>query len=205
MDNTMPSASDTANDSANDSEVPATYRLLRRWIDAIDGVLVAIGGAMLFLLMCLVVADVGRRYAFNAPIAWSYEVINNYLMPGLFFLAVSHTLKAHSHVAVDILHNYVGRRTRYVFEAVSMTLAVPVFAYATWLAAGKTLGEMQTAAEASSGLAVPSWTVSIVFPIGFGMLTLRLALHAAGYIGTLVTGRRIKELPPISGTEEGAE
>ncbi|MFO1296166.1 MAG: TRAP transporter small permease [Rubrivivax sp.] len=205
MDNTMPSASDTANDSANDSEVPATYRLLRRWIDAIDGVLVAIGGAMLFLLMCLVVADVGRRYAFNAPIAWSYEVINNYLMPGLFFLAVSHTLKAHSHVAVDILHNYVGRRTRYVFEAVSMTLAVPVFAYATWLAAGKTLTEMSTAAEASSGLAVPSWTVSIVFPIGFGMLALRLALHAAGYIGTLATGRRFKELPPISGTEEGAE
>ncbi|MBL8288705.1 MAG: TRAP transporter small permease [Rubrivivax sp.] len=184
---------------------PSSYRRLRRWIDAIDGVLVSIGCAMLFLLMCLVVADVGRRYLFNSPIAWSYEVINNYLMPGLFFLAVSHTLKAHSHVAVDILHNYVGRTARYVFESVSMVLAVPVFAYATWLAAGKTLAEMRTAAEASSGLAVPSWTVSIVFPIGFGMLTLRLALHAAGYIGTLATGRRYKELPPISGTHEGAE
>ncbi|MBL8344094.1 MAG: TRAP transporter small permease [Rubrivivax sp.] len=187
------------------SEAPPLYRRLRRWVDAVDGALVAIGCTMLFLLMCLVVADVGRRYVFNAPIAWSYEVINHYLMPGLFFLAVSHTLKAHAHVAVDILHNYVGRKTRYVFEAIAMTLAVPVFAYATWLAAGKTLLEMHTAAESSSGLAVPSWTVSIVFPIGFGMLTLRLALHAAGYIGTLATGRRFKELPPISGTQEGAE
>jgi TRAP-type C4-dicarboxylate transport system permease small subunit len=194
-----------AHPHAPGTEAPPSYRRLRHWIDAVDGVLVAIGCAMLFLLMCLVVADVSRRYLFNAPIAWSYEVINNYLMPGLFFLAVSHALKAHSHVAVDILHNYVGRTTRYVFEAIAMTLAVPVFAYATWLAAGKTLLEMRTAAEASSGLAVPSWTVSIVFPIGFGMLTLRLVLHAAGYIGTLATGRRFKELPPISGTQEGAE
>lgn len=195
----------TATNTVTTSEAPAFYRRLRRAIDAIDSVLVAIGCTMLFTLMCLVVADVGRRYLFNAPIAWSYEVINNYLMPGLFFMTVSHALKAHSHVAVDILHNYVQRRTRYVFEAIAMTFAVPVFAYATWLAAGKTLVDLRTAAEASSGLAVPSWTVSIVFPIGFGMLTLRLALHAAGYIGTLATGRRFKELPPISGTEVGAE
>lgn len=186
-------------------EAPAFYRGLRRGVDAIDTLLVGIGCAMLFALMVLVVADVARRYLFNAPIAWSYEVINNYLMPGLFFLAVSHTLKAHAHVSVDILHNYVGSTTRYVFEAIAMTLAVPVFAIATGLAAGKTWQDFQTAAEASSGMAVPTWTVSIVFPIGFGMLTLRLALHAVGYIGTLVTGRRFKALPPISGTTEGAE
>jgi TRAP-type C4-dicarboxylate transport system permease small subunit len=186
-------------------EAPAPYRGLRRWIDRIDNVLVSIGCAMLFGLMCLVVADVGRRYLFHAPIAWSYEVINSYPMPGLFFFVVSHTLKAHAHVAVDILHNYVGRTTRYVFEAIAMTLAVPVFGIATWLAAGKTWQDFQTAAESSSGMAVPTWTISIVFPIGFGMLTLRLALHAVGYIGTLVTGRRFKALPPISGSTEGAE
>jgi TRAP-type C4-dicarboxylate transport system permease small subunit len=34
-------------------------------------VLIGIGCILLFALMCLVVADVGRRYLFNAPIAWS--------------------------------------------------------------------------------------------------------------------------------------
>lgn len=187
------------------TEVPAAYRALRRWVDAIDALLVSLGCAMLFALMCVVVADVGRRYLFNAPIGWSYEVINNYLMPGLFFLTVSHTLKAHAHVAVDILHNYVKPTVRYGFESISMVLAVPVFALATALAAGKTLEEFRTAAEASSGLAVPSWTLSIVLPIGFGMLTLRLALNATGYLVTLATGRRVKALPPISGTEEEVE
>jgi TRAP-type C4-dicarboxylate transport system permease small subunit len=184
---------------------PSLFRRLQRVADAIDSVLVGIGCAMLFALMCLVVADVTRRYVFNAPIAWSYEVINSYLMPGLFFLAVSHTLRAHAHVAVDILHNYVGTRWRYAFETVAMALAVPVFGIATWLAAAKTLAEFRAASESSSGLALPSWTISIVFPIGFGMLTLRLALVASGYAASLFTGRQMLALPPISGTEEGAE
>ena len=41
-----------------------------------------------------------------------------------------------------------------------------------------------------------------MLPIGFGMLTLRLVLNAIGYIATLVSGRELKPLPPISGTEE---
>jgi TRAP-type C4-dicarboxylate transport system permease small subunit len=184
---------------------PALFRRLQRAVDATDSMLVAIGGAMLFALMCLVVADVTRRYLFNAPIAWSYEIINSYLMPGLFFLAVSHALRVHAHVAVDILHNYVGTRWRNAFETVAMTLAVPVFGVATWLAAGKTLHDFRSAAESSSGLGLPTWTISIVFPIGFGVLTLRLALHAAGYAASLFTGRQVLALPPISGTEESAE
>ena len=185
-------------------EAPAFYATLRRWIDALDSVLVTLGCTMLFGLMCLVVADVASRYALNAPISWAYEVINNYLMPGLFFLAVSHTLKAHSHVSVDILHNYVGTRTRYWFETIAMVLAAPAFALCAWVSAGHTLHEFQTDAQSSTGLPIPSWTISIGFPIGFGMLTLRVALNAVGYIATLATGRVIKELPPISGTE-GAE
>jgi hypothetical protein len=106
-------------------------------------------------------------------------------------------------VAVDILHNYVGTRVRYGFEAASTMLAVPVFALATWLAAG-TLEQYRAGAQASSGLGVPSWTISMVLPVGFGMLTLRLALNAIGYVATLLTGRQITPLPPISGTEEGA-
>lgn len=178
---------------------------LRRTIDRIDNALMALGAAMLFALMLVVVADVALRYLFNAPLQWSYQVISSYLMPGLFFMAVSHTLKSHAHVAVDILHNYVGTRVRYGFEAASTMLAVPVFALATWLAAGVTLEQYRAGAQASSGLGVPSWTISMVLPVGFGMLTLRLALNAIGYVATLLTGRQITPLPPISGTEEGAE
>ena len=178
------------------------YGRLRRAIDAIDNVLMVIGCLMLFALMFVVVGDVALRYLFNAPLQWSYEVISSYLMPGLFFFAASHTLKAHGHVAVDIVHNYVERRTRYVLEAVTSVLAAPVFLLCTIVSARNTWADLANAATSTSGLALPTWTISVMLPIGFGMLTLRLTLNAIGYVATLVTGREVKPLPPISGTEE---
>ncbi len=175
---------------------------LQRVIDAIDDVLMVIGCLMLFGLMLVVVGDVVLRYVFNSPLQWSYEVISSYLMPGLFFFAASHTLKAHAHVAVDIVHNYVSRRTRYVLEALAGTLATPVFLLCTVVSATRTLADLQTAATSTSGLALPTWTISLMLPIGFGMLTLRLALNSIGYVATLVSGREVTPLPPISGTEE---
>lgn len=184
--------------------MPATalYDRLRRVIDRVDDVLMVIGCLMLFALMFVVVGDVVLRYLFNSPLQWSYEVISSYLMPGLFFFAASHTLKAHAHVAVDIVHNYVSRRTRYVLEAFVSVLAAPVFLLCTIVSARNTLADLATAASSTSGLALPTWTVSLMLPLGFGMLTLRLVLNSIGYIATIVSGREVTPLPPISGTEE---
>lgn len=178
------------------------YNSLRRVVDAIDTALLALGCLMLFALMLVVVADVSLRYLFNSPLNWSYEIISSYLMPGLFFLAASHTLKSNAHVCVDILHNYVGRKTRYVFEAISSVLAAPIFGLATFVSAQNTWKDLQLGAASSSGMELPTWSISLMLPLGFGMLTLRLVLHAIGYVGTLVSGRDLKRLPAISGTEE---
>ena len=180
----------------------SVYDRLRRIVDAIDGALMVVGCAMLFALMLVVVADVALRYLFNSPLQWSYEVISSYLMPGLFFFAASHTLKAHAHVSVDIVHNYVARRTRYVLEALTSTLAAPAFALCAVVSAERTWEDFRTAAASTSGLALPTWTISLMLPLGFGMLTVRLALNAIGYLATLVARCEIEPLPPISGTEE---
>lgn len=186
-------------------DAPAVFSRLRRALDVVDGALVAIGSFMLFALMCLVVADVSMRYLFNSPLQWSYEVISNYLMPGLFFLAVSHTLKHHSHVAVDIVHNYLRPRSRYVLQAIVSALAVPAFAIATWYSAGVTVADFMSAATSTSGLPVPTWTLDLFLPVGFGLLAARLFLDSIGYFMTLATGRAILPLPPISGTGEAGE
>ncbi|WP_096697582.1 TRAP transporter small permease subunit [Polaromonas sp. AER18D-145] len=184
---------------------PIAYQTIRGGVDAIDNVVMFVGCAMLFALMFIVVADVSLRYLFNAPIQWAYEVVSSYLMPGLFFFAVSHTLKAHAHVSVDIVHNYISPRARYVFEAVATLVSIPAFAICTWVSARNTMADLATAAESTSGLAVPTWTISIMLPIGFGLLTIRLILNAIGYLGTLASGRELLALPPIAGTEETAQ
>lgn len=181
---------------------PTLYERCGRVVVLIDAALMAVGCLMLFAMMLVVVADVTLRYVFNAPLVWSHEVIASYLMPGLFFMAASHTLSANAHVCVDILHNYVGRSTRYVFEAISCTLVMPIFGLAAWVSGQNTWQDLQAGAVSSSGMELPTWTISVMLPIGFGLLTLRLALHAWGYIGTLVSGHEMKRLPAISGTEE---
>jgi TRAP-type C4-dicarboxylate transport system permease small subunit len=175
---------------------------VRRAVDLIDTALMIVGCAMLFALMVIVVCDVALRYLFNSPLQWSYEIVSSYLMPGLFFFAASHTLKAHAHVSVDIVHNYVARNTRFLLEALTSTLATPVFALCAVVSAERTLEDFRTAAASTSGLALPTWSISLMLPIGFGMLTVRLALSAIGYVATLVSGRELQPLPPISGTEE---
>ncbi len=187
----------------DDPRRPAgAYLMLRRVIDVLDGALTSIGCLMLFLLMLVVVFDVSLRYLFNSPLIWSYEVISNYLMPGLFFLAVSDTLKAHAHVSVDIVHNYISTKTRYLFQAICSVIAAPVFFYIMVVSTQRTFEEFQSGAVSTSGLELPSWTISALLPLGFGLLAIRLTLDAGGYVWTLASGREIVPLPPMSGTEE---
>lgn len=178
------------------------YLMLRRAIDALDGALTSIGCLMLFLLMLVVVFDVLLRYLFNAPLIWSFEVISSYLLPGLFFLAVSDTLKAHAHVSVDIVHTHISLRTRYALHALTSLIAAPVFCFIAVVAARRTLDEFLSGATYTSGLELPSWTTSMLLPLGFGLLAIRLGLDAAGYVATLASGREIVPLPPVSGTQE---
>lgn len=190
------------------AEVPrAGFAVLHaRWRtlqDALDTALMAIGAVMMLAMLLLVVVDVSLRYLFNAPLAWSYEVISSYLMPGMFFLAVSHTLKVRAHVAVDLLHHRMGKGQRYAVHAVLAVLAAPVFAWAAFVAAQRTWAEFAAGDVSTSGLGVPSWSVSVLLPLGFGLLALRLLLDAVGFAGTRLTGRAWVGLPPLSGADEG--
>jgi TRAP-type C4-dicarboxylate transport system permease small subunit len=190
----------------NGTRPPAgAYPVLRRAIDVLDGALASIGCLMLFLLMFVVVFDVLLRYLLNSPLAWSFEVVSSYLLPGLFFLAVSDTLKAHAHVSVDIVHTHISPRMRYALHALTSLVAAPVFGFIAVVAARRTLEEFLSGATYTSGLELPSWTTSMLLPLGFGLLAIRLGLDAAGYVATLASGREIVSLPPVSGTQEELE
>ena len=186
----------------NDSPPRLVFAGLRRAVNTLDSALMWVGSAMLFALMLLIVSDVGLRYLFNAPLAWSYEIVSSYLMPGLFFFSVSHTFQAHGHVAVDIVHNYLDRHTRYVLEALTNAMAAPVFAWCALAASQKTLDDFASGAASSSGLGLPTWSISSMLPLGFGLLALRLVLNALSHVMTLVLHREVSTLPPISGTED---
>ncbi len=178
------------------------YRSLSAALQRIDRIAAVLACVLLFALMMVVVADVSLRYLFNSPLTWSYEVISLFLLPGLFFLSVSHALGAHAHVAVDLVHNHVAARTRRRFELVSMLIATAVFAFIAWVGASQTLAQLLQGATPTSGLEVPTWLSTALLPIGFGLLAIRCALIAIGHLGTLLGGSEWIALPPLSGSQE---
>ena len=75
----------------------------------IESALERIAAACLMAVMLIVFADVGARYLLSMPFSWSYEFIGMYLMPTLFYFALSSTLAAGHHVAVDLLRPRMSR------------------------------------------------------------------------------------------------
>lgn len=181
------------------------FKAFERIIDALDRAAVVVACVMLFALMLVVVSDVAMRYVFGAPITWSYDVISFFLMPGLFFLAASDTLRANGHVAVDMLHNYLSARWRFIFEALSCAVTAVVFGVISSVSFSKTLEDIQSGSHLASGLELPSWSTSFLFPLGFALLTLRATLEAYGYAASLFCREPLLALPLIGGSEENPE
>ncbi len=177
------------------------YQHVCRWIGYLDQAAAALGCALLFGLMLVVVADVSLRYLFNAPLLWSYEVISVFLLPGLFFLSASYALATHAHVSVDILQNHVSDATRYLFEAITSAVATPVFAFIAWAALRQTVTQFVAGTSLTSGLELPSWVTTALLPLGFGLLALRCLLNTVGYLMSLITSRNWWPLPPLSGSD----
>ena len=79
------------------------------WVARIEAALERIAAVCLMAAMLIMFSDVGARYLFSKPFSWSYELIGMYLMPTLFYFALSSPLAAHDHVAVDMLRPLVPR------------------------------------------------------------------------------------------------
>ena len=70
------------------------------WLER-GGMIVA--GVCFMAIVLITAVDVTMRYAFNAPLIWAFELISDYLMVAIFFLAIATTQRAGQNIGVDIL------------------------------------------------------------------------------------------------------
>lgn len=159
-----------------------------------------IAAIMLLLIMLIVPIDVLLRYAFNSPLAWSYELISLYLMVGLFFFALSGTLSHNAHIGVDILHNYMSPYWRHVSELIGYGLACLVFAGIVYVATISTFNSYVADEVIAGGISWPTWLSTIAVPMGAGLMLLRMLFRFVGHALSVFTHRSVIELPPVSGS-----
>lgn len=168
----------------------------------IDAALSLVGAAMMILIMAIVAADVLSRYAFNAPFAWSYDLISVYLMPGIFFFFLSDTFRENGHVAVDIAQQRMPPLWRHAALLIVYACALVIFALVMWASAARAWHAFAANEVLAGGIAWPIWIAAAFVPLGVGMLVVRLMLATIGHALSVMKRRNVIPLPPLSGQEE---
>jgi TRAP-type C4-dicarboxylate transport system permease small subunit len=174
----------------------ASFEDLLSWIEAVCKTLASI---LIVVIMLVVFSDVVCRYVFNSPLPWAYDVVNLYLMAGVFFLALSYSYAAHAHIGVDILLQRLSTRGLRIVECLTCVVAAPLFCLMA-LAGWDRAYENWINSDALSGpIPWPTWVGPALMAFGAGMLVLRLTLRLIGNVGSLLTNRDlIKPLPSTS-------
>lgn len=126
------------------------------------------------LAMLVVCAEVFFRYALNAPLAWSTDLLVLYVLPALFFLGLPGSYAKGAHVSVDIICNYIGARPQLWLHVFARIIAIGVF-FAFFL-----YGSERFLQTWHSGEMLPSpvinwklWPSTLLVPLGAGIAMLR--------------------------------
>jgi TRAP-type mannitol/chloroaromatic compound transport system permease small subunit len=108
---------------------------IQNFLHAIDGFSTWVGKAFAWLivvLMLLVVVEVFKRYALNAPTAWVFDA-SNMLYGALFMMGGAYTLAHDGHVRGDFLYgNFPPRKQAAIDLVLYVLFFLPGIAALTW-------------------------------------------------------------------------
>lgn len=149
-----------------------------RWIDRAILVMLIVAGAGLVAMMLHVTADVLMRYFFNWPIRDTIETASYYYMILVVFLPLAFVERKSEHIEVELFVQLLGVRPRnllYVAGRLFSMVFFGILAYVSWIDAI----DYARIRETPMGSDLEIWPSRFALPIGFGLLVLAMALHAA--------------------------
>jgi C4-dicarboxylate transporter DctQ subunit len=149
---------------------------LERLIRTIARVALGFSAAALLASLATIVYSVVRRYVFNAPVAWSDELVG-YLLVASVMLAAAESLLGGEHISVDIVTERLAPRGRWVAFLFGL---VAVAATAILLAVegvGTVRFSLMVGQRSNGELALPLWMPQSLVPIG-ALLLLAAAVAA---------------------------
>lgn len=157
-------------------------------LSRLETLLERIAAAVLLAVTLIVFADVGARYLFSRPFSWTYEFVGMYLMPALFYFALSSTLAARHHVAVDLLRPRMPRTLARTVDLLGSAATATVFLTVAGLFGRSALEKYLSDSVLMGVVQWPTWIPDAIVAIGSGTIVLRLAASAVGHAHALATG-----------------
>ena len=159
-------------------------------VDWASRIFLGLSGVLIVIMVFLTSYGVIRRYAFNSPEPYSYE-LNVIFLLFSFVFAVSAVEMQDRHIRVDFIIN----RLPYIIQQVLLNIIAPLMGLfccllLTWKSLDNSLFSLSIGEVSSSIWKVPLFPIKIMVPIGYALLG--FALLARIYKGLVLTISRKK-------------
>ncbi|MGE0713924.1 MAG: TRAP transporter small permease subunit [Alphaproteobacteria bacterium] len=151
-----------------------------RWLKLVEGATAIIGGAVIFIVMWVGVAEILLRKLFNSPLYGQLDLIEQ-TMAAYALLTVSYCWRQGGHIRVDLLIDFFHGRARLVFELLT-TVAALALITAIWPGVYHFFDNAWEIGDSTINTRWPTWPSKFVPVVGFSILWLRLVLEAIGFL-----------------------
>lgn len=128
--------------------------------------------AFLLAVMTLLTSfQVMLRYVFNTGLIWSLEA-TTYSFAWLVLVGISYCVRTRTHIAVDLLVKQFSMPVRRIFGLVAVAICL---AYSGLMLYGSSMfvQRLYSLGHEARDLPFARWVLTIILPIGFGLLLLR--------------------------------
>jgi C4-dicarboxylate transporter DctQ subunit len=153
---------------------------VRSLVDRLEEGLIAL---LLAAMTVLTFTHVVLRYGFNTGFVWALEA-NTYLFGWLILFGISYCVRVHAHIGIDILVTALPLASRRVVGLVAIALCA-LYAGLMLYGAWNYIDRLMRLGITGEDILAPRWLLTIIMPIGFVLLLVRLLEQAF----LIVTGR----------------
>jgi C4-dicarboxylate transporter DctQ subunit len=124
----------------------------------------------------LTFTQVVLRYGFNTGFVWALEA-NTYMFGWLILFGISYCVRVHAHIGIDILVKALPAATQRVVGLIAIAfcaLYAGLMLYGAWFY----IDRLMRLGITGEDILVPRWLLTIIMPIGFLLLLIRLLEQA---------------------------
>jgi len=142
------------------------------WERLEEGLIALLLAAMTLLTFTQVVL----RYGFNTGFVWALEA-TTYMFGWLILFGISYCVRVHAHIGIDILVKALPVATQRVVGLIAVAfcaLYAGLMLYGAWFY----IDRLMRLGITGEDILVPRWLLTIIMPIGFLLLLIRLLEQA---------------------------
>lgn len=162
---------------------------MSRALTWLEDALLLVSCTCVLSIVGITTADVVARGVFNAPFAWSHDLITQYLLVATFFLSLPYVTRIGGHMALDFLARKISKPTiRAILVLIGETLAL-LFVVGFIVGAAGTVKDAFDAGDILPGdLGWPTWPSRLLGPLGAFVLGIRLVVRIFETLSALWCG-----------------